>query len=80
MPKNTSVSLSDHFAQFVEQQMEQGRYGSVSDVVRAGLLLLEEQELKRQALRAALIEGEQNGPSTPFDFDAFIASKMAVAP
>ncbi len=41
----------------------------------AGLRLLEEHEMKLEALRAALIEGEQSGPSTAFDFDAFIDRK-----
>jgi antitoxin ParD1/3/4 len=73
--KNTSVSLGPHFSAFVEAQVVQGRYGSASDVMRAGLRLLEEQELKLATLRAALIEGEQSGPSAPFDFEAFIARK-----
>ena len=75
MSKNTSFSLGDHFTTFIENQVEHGRYGSASDVVRAGLRLLEEQETKLAALCAALIEGEESGPSTPFDFDAFIARK-----
>lgn len=73
--KNTSFSLGEHFSRFVEAQVTQGRYGSVSDVVRAGLRLLEEQETSLAALRGALIEGEQGGPSTPLDFEAFIARK-----
>jgi antitoxin ParD1/3/4 len=72
MPKNTSVIIGDHFADFIERQVKQGRYSSASDVVRAGLRLLEEREMNVEALRAALIEGEQSGPSTPFDFDRFI--------
>jgi antitoxin ParD1/3/4 len=75
MSKNTSFSLGDHFSAFIEEQVDQGRYGSASDVVRAGLRLLEGEEAKLAALRAALIEGEQSGPSTPFDFEAFIARK-----
>ena len=75
MAKNTSFSLGDHFTAFVEAQVGQGRYGSASDVVRAGLRLLEDEETKLAALRTALIEGEQSGPSTPFDFAAFVARK-----
>jgi antitoxin ParD1/3/4 len=73
--KNTSFSLGEHFAKFVGEQVEQGRYGSASDVVRAGLRLLEEQEAHLAALRAALVAGENSGPPKPFDFDKFIARK-----
>jgi antitoxin ParD1/3/4 len=72
MPKSSSVTVAEHFAAFIERQVEQGRYGSASDVVQAGLRLLEEQEAKLEALRAALIEGEQSGPGESFDIDAFI--------
>jgi antitoxin ParD1/3/4 len=78
MSKNTSFSLGDHFSTFIEGQVAQGRYGSASDVVRAALRLLEEQEVKLAMLQAALIEGEASGQSTPFDFEAFIASKREV--
>jgi len=79
MSKNTSFSLGDHFSAFIETQVAQGRYASASDVVRAGLRLMEEQEAKLDALRAALIAGEESGCSTPFDFDEFIANKRAAA-
>ena len=72
MPKNTSFALGEHFASFVDSQLATGRYGSASEVVRAGLRLLEEQETKLTALRAALDHGESSGASTAFDFDAFI--------
>jgi antitoxin ParD1/3/4 len=77
MAKNTSFVIGDHLASFVEAQVATGRYASASDVVRAGLRLLEEQETKLAALHAALIEGETSGASTPFDFEAFFARKRA---
>jgi antitoxin ParD1/3/4 len=80
MTKNTSISLGDHFSRFVDRQLAQGRYGSASEVVRAGLRLLEEHEIKLEALRAALIEGEQSGPSEPFDFDHFLEGKRTGQP
>lgn len=61
MPRNTSVTIGDHFETFIAQQLSAGRYGSASEVVRAGLRLLEEQETRIQQLRAALIEGEKSG-------------------
>jgi antitoxin ParD1/3/4 len=75
MARNTSVTLGDHFADFIDERVQQGRYGSASDVVRAGLRLLEEREAKLDLLRAALVEGEQSGPAAPFDFEAFIDRK-----
>lgn len=77
MAKNTSMSLGDHFASFIDAQVQAGRYGSASDVVRAGLRLLEEHEAKVKALQDALIEGEQSGEPQPFDFDEFKARKRA---
>jgi antitoxin ParD1/3/4 len=75
MGRVTSFSLGEHFTSFVEAQVKEGRYGNASDVMRAALRLLEEREAEIAALRAALIEGEESGASTPFDFEAFIARK-----
>ena len=75
MSKHAPLSLGDHFETFVETQIDGGRYDTASDVVRAGLRLLEEREIELAALRAALIEGEASGPSTPFDVEAFLADK-----
>jgi antitoxin ParD1/3/4 len=72
MSRDTSVTIGDHFADFIERQVQAGRYRSPSDVVSAGLRLLEEQELKIERLRAALIEGEQSGAAIPFDLNDFL--------
>ncbi len=80
MAKNTSFALGDHFAAFVEAKVGEGRFASASDVVRAGLRLLEAEETKLAALRAALAEGEASGEAVPFDFDAFVARKRGAAP
>jgi antitoxin ParD1/3/4 len=73
--KNTSVSLGDHYTKFVNTQIQDGRYGSASEVLRAGLRLLEEQEIKLRALQAALIAGEESGPATIFDSQGFLKGK-----
>lgn len=71
MPRNTSVTIGDHFTQFIGEQVAAGRYGSASEVVRAGLRMLEDYEMRLKALHQALDEGERSGPAEPFDFDAF---------
>ncbi|MBX9645980.1 MAG: type II toxin-antitoxin system ParD family antitoxin [Xanthobacteraceae bacterium] len=75
MGKNTSFSLDEHFGTFIQSQVAAGRYSNASDVVRAGLRLLEERETRLAALRLALEEGEQSGALTAFDFDGFLAAK-----
>jgi antitoxin ParD1/3/4 len=77
MALNTSISLGDHFREFAQRKVREGRYGSTSEVVRAGLRLLEEEERKLEALRQAIQEGIDSGPPEPFDFDEFLARKHA---
>ncbi len=72
MARNTSMSLGEHFDDFIAHQLESGRYGSASEVVRAGLRLLEDSENKLRALRQALVEGEQSG-AADYSYEAFIA-------
>jgi antitoxin ParD1/3/4 len=66
------IRVGGYFAEFIRRQVAQGRYESADDVARAGLRLLEEREAKLQALREALIEGEQSGPGTEFDIEEFL--------
>lgn len=77
MAQNASISLDDHFSEFISREVSSGRYRSASEVVRAGLRLLEDQETQLAALRAALISGEESGMPEAFDFDAFIAAKKS---
>ncbi len=66
--RNTSISLGNYFDQFVSSQVSAGRYKNVSEVVRAGLPLLEDEESKTIALRAAIQEGIDSGIAHDFDF------------
>ncbi|WP_254560261.1 type II toxin-antitoxin system ParD family antitoxin [Dyadobacter diqingensis] len=73
MGKNTSISIGHHFDSFIQNQIDTGRYASTSEVVRAGLRLLEQEEEKLKLLRQALIEGEESGwveNFNPIDFKA----------
>lgn len=69
MAKNTSISLGDHFEGFISKQIESGRYGSASEVVRASLRLLEEHEQKIGTLRQALVDGENSGDAGELNMD-----------
>ena len=75
MAKTTSIALGDHFTGFLAGQVASGRYGSASEVVRAGLRLLEEREAALTELRAEIAKGEESGPAVEFDFDGWLAAK-----
>ncbi len=72
MVKNTSISLGNHFDQFIAGQIATGRFGSASEVVRAGLRLLENEENKRTALQAALELGEKSGFEEGYSLEALM--------
>ncbi len=61
MAKNTSIILGSHFDEFIRERVKNGRFGSASEVVRAGLRLLETNETKLETLRTMLAEGEKSG-------------------
>ena len=65
--KNTSISLGNYFDEFVQTQVAAGRYKNVSEVIRAGLRLLENEESKAIALRNAIQEGIDSGIAQDFD-------------
>ena len=70
MAKNTSIILNDHFETLISRKVESGEYASASEVVRAALRLLEEKEARLEALRRALVEGEQSGTAASLDMSA----------
>ncbi len=72
MARNTSVSLGEHFEQFIAGQVESGRYGSASEVVRAGLRLLETSESRLELLRNALVAGERSGRAK-YSYEALVS-------
>ena len=67
MPKNTSITLGEYFEQIIQNSIKSGRYASVSEVVRAGLRLVDEEEKKIRLLRAAIEAGEKSGYVKNFD-------------
>lgn len=76
MSKNTSIALSDNNLEYVRRQVQSGRYGSVSEVVRDALRLAEERELKLEVLKRELQKGLDSGPARPMDWEAFIDRKF----
>jgi antitoxin ParD1/3/4 len=72
MARNTSITLGEHFDEFIAHQLGDGRFGSASEVIRAGLRLLEENETKLKILREALQEGEQSG-FVDYSYDSIVA-------
>ena len=72
MSKNTSITLGNHFEDFVQSRISAGRYKNASEVIRAGLRLLEEEEDKVVALKQAIQEGIDSGFVEDFDPDQYL--------
>ncbi|MBK8807260.1 MAG: type II toxin-antitoxin system ParD family antitoxin [Bacteroidales bacterium] len=72
MGKNTSVSLGKHFEEFVQYGINEGRYKNASEVIRAGLRLLEHEEQKFYALKSAIEEGIESGIAVDFEPNKFL--------
>jgi antitoxin ParD1/3/4 len=67
MGRNTSVSLGDYFENFVDGRVSEGRYKNASEVIRAGLRLLEEEESRIKSLKEAIQEGIDSGIDKRFN-------------
>lgn len=77
MGKNTSISLGNHFETFIESSISNGRFGNASEVVRAGLRLLEEEENRVITLRKAIQEGIDSGRNENFNSEDFLKDLKA---
>ena len=67
MGRNKSISLGDHFEHFIEGKISDGRFNNASEIIRAGLRLLEEEETKIQALKKSISEGLESGIAKKFN-------------
>ncbi len=74
MGKNTSISLGNHFEDFIKSEVGSGKYNNASEVVRSALRLLEIEEQKIRGLRDALILGEKSSFVKDFDPDKHLTS------
>lgn len=72
--KTTSVALGAYFDQFIKDKISEGRYNNASEVIRAGLRLLEENEAKLYQLRSAIQEGIDSGIACDFNPDDHLYS------
>jgi len=74
MSKNTSISLGGYFDDFIKNSINQGRFKNASEVIRAGLRLLEEEEAKAVMLKAAIKKGDESPDVENYDAEGFLAS------
>ena len=72
MARTVTVTLGPHYEEFIQANIAGGRYNNVSEVIRAGLRRLEEDETRLAAIRAALIEGEGSGVVEDFNPEMFL--------
>ncbi len=75
MSKSVSIRLDAKEDAFIERQIATGRFGSTDEVVKAALELLQDEEAELDAIRQALIEGEESGFAEEFDFEEFLKRK-----
>ena len=71
MSRITSIVQGKHFDEFIKSEMESGRYSSVTEIIKAGLSLLEKEGMKIDLINEALVIGEESGKAVPFNNEAF---------
>lgn len=72
MARTVTVTLGPHYEEFIQTSIAGGRFNNVSEVIRAGLRRLEEDETRLAAIRSALIEGEESGIVEDFNPEEFL--------
>lgn len=72
MAKNTSILLGDYFSNFINGQLQTGKFSSASEVVRAALRMFEQEEIRKSAVIKELIKGEKSGIVKDFNRDKFL--------
>jgi len=72
MAKNTSILLGEYFDDFIQKQIQSGKYSSASEAIRSALRLFEHEERKKEALINALKKGEHSGFISDFDRMEFL--------
>jgi len=76
MDRNTSISIGNYFDSFIKSKISSGRYKNASEVIRAGLRLLEE-ENKITALRDAIQDGIESGIAHDFNPETHLGKLKA---
>lgn len=77
MARTMTVALGQHYEEFIQSTIASGRYNNASEVVRAALRRLEDDEARLAALRAAIDEGDASGDVDNFDRNAFLSELKA---
>ena len=70
--KNTSIALGAPYTEFARRKVESGEFGSTSEVVREAMRRYIAEDTRLEALRSALVEGENSGPPEPWDVEEFL--------
>lgn len=77
MGRNTVISLGDYFEDFIASKISEGRYKNASEVIRAGLRLLEQEEQRIGMLRDAFNQGMSSGIDKNFDPESHLTTLKA---